>query len=94
MKVVFAAAAAEELDEAITWYEQRRSGLGKRLFDAVQFAVNRLREFPHIGVARNGTRRLPIAGFPYALVFEVEESEIVIIAVAHQRRRPGYWRAR
>lgn len=41
-----------------------------------------------------GTRRIVLPRFPYSVVYEVHADHIVIVAVAHQRRRPGYWRDR
>jgi hypothetical protein len=41
-----------------------------------------------------GVRRLLVDRFPYALVFVESETEIRVLAVAHTRRRPGYWRSR
>ncbi|WP_407936397.1 hypothetical protein [Limnochorda pilosa] len=40
------------------------------------------------------TRRVLVRGFPYQVVYHLRPDEIVIVAVAHLKRRPGYWRNR
>jgi toxin ParE1/3/4 len=50
---------------------------------------------PPPGVAPEvGARRVLVRGFPFGLVYVELEEEIRVIAVAHSRRRPGYWRDR
>lgn len=52
-------------------------------------------EFPKASPVVSGTvRRCLLTRFPYRLVYRVEGEKIVIYAVAHQSRRPGYWRTR
>lgn len=94
MRVAFSAIAAEELDEAVGWYERRRRGLGARLHDSVQQAVHQLAEHPYVGTSRGGVKQLPVPGFPYLLIYEVSADDVAILALAHTRRQPGYWRRR
>lgn len=89
-----------ELEEATKWYEAEYVGLGSRLLDEFQRAVQLLREdlpplLPvHGDAGRNGAKRLLLHRFPFSIVIVQSSSEIVIIAVAHQSRRPGYWSER
>ena len=70
-------------------------GLGRRLFEEVRAAVRTLETYPEMGTPRNhGTRRILLARFPFDLVYIIEAESIVILALAHQRRRPGYWKGR
>ncbi|MHB9003921.1 MAG: type II toxin-antitoxin system RelE/ParE family toxin [Coriobacteriia bacterium] len=39
-------------------------------------------------------RKLVLAKFPYSLIYEIDGDVVLILAVAHQRRRPHYWRER
>ena len=72
-----------------------REGHGLLFGDAVDAAGNQLVEFPRSGqMLRGGFRRILLDRFPYQLIYRVEGDEIVIYAVAHQKRRPGYWRKR
>ncbi len=93
----FSDPASEELTEAVRWYEQRRSGLGGEFYDAVVRTIDLIRANPEIGAPRAGTfrsRKFRVPRFPYNIVYRVRESDIYVVAVAHTRRRPGYWRDR
>ena len=83
-----------ELEDASLFYESRMAGLGKSFAAEVERTISLIRQFPDagspIGLAR---RRVLIARFPYSVVRRDPDS-VVILAVAHQRRRPGYWRRR
>jgi plasmid stabilization system protein ParE len=87
--------ADAELEEASLFYESRLSGLGKIFAAEVEQTISLVREFPDSG-AQVGSRRrrVVIARFPYSIVYRQDPDAIVIVAVAHQRRRPGYWRQR
>jgi plasmid stabilization system protein ParE len=87
--------AEEEMIEAALFYQQRATGLGVDFLDDVQRTINAVRSHPGLGV-RIGEqlRRALLQKFPYSLIYAKEPEEIVIVAVAHQRRRPGYWKAR
>lgn len=89
--------AAQELAEAVQWYEARCQGLGREFFDAVVESVESLHRTPEIGTPLSvdrRTRRLVLPRFPYNVVYRLSPAEIVVVAVAHARRRPGYWKHR
>ena len=89
--------ASEEFTEAVRWYEERRRGLGAEFFDAVSAAMLLIEARPEIGTSLSPdalTRRLLVARFPYQIVYHLTSTEIVIVAVAHLKRRPGYWKRR
>jgi toxin ParE1/3/4 len=95
MAVEFHSAADEELNAAATFYEQRREGLGQELADEVQSTCDLLAEYPTIGRKIDQIHRaIPLRRFPFSLFYRVQGSLIHIIAVAHDRKRPGYWRSR
>jgi hypothetical protein len=93
-------AAALEAEEAAVWYEMRRSGLGKEFRAAFKVALDRLREervpgTPWPGVlSKRGVKRIGMKRFPFHVVFVATDMASVVLAVAHHRRRPGYWRGR
>jgi len=98
--VRFAPEVPEELAEAVLWYEARRSGLGEELLDEIDETLplvgSRPRSFPRlldVG-ASHEIRRALLARFPYAIVFLVRQEEVRVLAVAHVKRRPGYWLGR
>ncbi len=97
-RVRLATAAQVELIEAARWYEYRRSGLGDDFLTAVTGAVEDLRDWAAIGtpveVEGHGFRRIGVRGFPYHLPYRMTDEEVQVLAVAHDRRQPGYWMPR
>lgn len=93
----FSSPASLELTEAVRWYESKRRGLGGEFFDDVARAIDRLALNPEAGnpiSAGQKTRRLFVARFPFQIVYRIRPDEIVVVALAHLKRRPGYWRNR
>lgn len=63
--------------------------------DDVQRSIDRLREQPEVGVKlAGGLRSTLLRRFPFSLIYALESDGILIVSVAHHRRRPGYWRSR
>ncbi len=95
MGIEFHPEAEEEFIEAAQYYEARVSGLGSRFIDELEALVALLTERPAIGEQIDGKfRRTVFQKFPFSLIYAVEGARIWIVAVAHQRRLPGYWRDR
>ena len=84
-----------EMTEASLFYDDATSGLGNDFLDDVQQAVDRLCSYPQAGEeVAPGLRRIILHRFPFGIIYSVEEAGILIIAIAHHGRRPGYWRSR
>lgn len=86
--------ASAEFTDAVVWYEERRTGLGAEFFDAVSAIIGLIGEEPELGAAISSMpshRRRLVSRFPYEVVYRVTTSEVTIVAIAHLRRRPGYW---
>ena len=88
--------ADAELVDAARWYESHREGLGAAFLDAVDATVARIAETPHVGsmvpaVADPDVRRRPVQRFPYHVVYMELPDHLRVLAIAHDRRRPGYW---
>jgi plasmid stabilization system protein ParE len=95
VKVEFHPAAAEELIETSSFYENEVPGLGERFVAEVERAIRFIVERPEMGrEIVKGRRKIVMARFPYSLIYTIDSNEIFILAVAHQRRRPGYWQGR
>lgn len=96
MKVVrFLDEAREEFLAEVAYYEELQRGLGERFNLAVQAATSFAAMFPLLGPPwKYRTRRAFPKGFPFSVAYRVEPTEIVIFAVAHFSRRPGYWSQR
>lgn len=96
MKVTVVAAAAEELRKAAQFYAERADhALGLALIAEFERALHSLSNNPELGALwRGNARRFPLRRFPYNLVYRTKPEELQVIALAHQRRRPGYWKTR
>ena len=88
--------AEEELTSGAVFYANRvNPALGDDFIAEFERSVALLRQFPEIGSPwRGALRRLPIRRFPYSIVYFRSGDVLRIVAVAHQKRRPGYWRGR
>jgi plasmid stabilization system protein ParE len=89
------AARNEHLDE-VAFYENRAPGLGADYlaeFEAVMARICANPDlYPRIGVSN--IRKAGLKRFPFHVIYRAESAHIVILAVAHQRRRPAYWAGR
>ncbi len=95
MKVGFAAAARSEFDEAVRYYENARPGLGEEFKHEVRRTIDRIVVAPHRNAKQWGKARVrKTKRFPYAIIYVPEAARIVIVAVMHGSRRPGYWKGR
>jgi len=92
--------AAMEAAEAAAWYEAERPGLGKEFSNAVDAALDLIEEdiFPLLlmpglsGAMR--AKRIVLRRFPFSIVIVERPSVTMVVAFAHQSRKPGYWRYR
>ncbi|MDH4073670.1 MAG: type II toxin-antitoxin system RelE/ParE family toxin [Gammaproteobacteria bacterium] len=91
----FHPAAARELSAAVQNGEEYSRGLGAELKAETQRATQLLLTTPSIGEpVGKGFRRFPLRRFPFALIYRIDGDRLRILAVAHRRRRPGYWSQR
>ena len=89
-----------EREDAVIWYESEREGYGDLFASEVRRAVARAAALPGSGVsvagvpAEHDVRRFVLRRFPYSVITALIDGQRVVVAVAHGRRRPGYWRDR
>lgn len=100
MEVNISTEAAQELSEAAAWYEQEEVGLGARLIDAFEHAIQLLKE-PNPPLTRlsgltanKGAKKLILHKFPFSLITIQRQQTITVVAFAHHARKPEYWRKR
>ena len=92
MRVIFTRIARQELEDAIRYYELEYSGLGIRFKEEVRKAALRIAAHPQAWSRERGdVRKCLLHKFPYKLMYSVEKDHILIIAVAHQHRKPDFW---
>jgi plasmid stabilization system protein ParE len=81
-----------ELDEAVEYYNAESPGLGDRFLIEALAAFERIKQFQRAWHPyTENTRRCQTHRFPYGIVYQILESEILIVAVANLHKRPGYW---
>lgn len=84
-----------ELYAAADFYDREGPGLGSDFLEEVDRALRGAIELPEASPLGLGlTRRLVLQRFPYSVMYYVSHREIVVSAIAHQCRRPYYWRDR
>jgi len=92
--------AEDELIEAEKWYERQRPGLGREFRTAIDEGMERLLKAPLAASPivnlppSISARRVLVKRFPYSIVFIEHGEDLWVVAFAHHRRRPGYWRQR
>lgn len=93
--------ALEEAAHAAAWYEKECTGLGYDFFEAVEAAFDIIEDkvlplspIPTHSTDLKNLRRLILKRFPFDIVVLERPTLTIIIAVAHQARKPGYWRDR
>ncbi len=88
-------AARREANLATVWHSERSLPLGRRLRAELLSSIASARIDPfRYPSYLHGTRRVLLDKFPYFIVFLDWQDEIYIVAVAHAKRRPGYWAKR
>ena len=81
--------------EAARFYQDREPGLGRESFKEVVVVIRSAVGTPEAGTMQESPyRRMLCRRFPFAVVYRQADDELRILAVAHQRRRPGYWKER
>ncbi|WP_437478071.1 type II toxin-antitoxin system RelE/ParE family toxin [Sorangium sp. So ce1014] len=88
-------AALAEAEEAAAWYAERDPRVAVRFAEGIEAALTRIAEAPDRWPStRDGTRRVRLTRFPYLVVYRDEPTRILVVAIAHAKQRPGYWRKR
>ncbi len=92
MKIRFLTLAQQEVDDAVFWYNNQTENAGREFLDELDRAVRLVKSYPlALTEIEPEIRRCLLARFPYALIYGIEPQTIVVIAVAHLHRQPGYW---
>ena len=101
MKVELSPRARVELDEILEYYAAQQPGLDAQFLAEFERSSRQLGGFPEtgplagrLGFPGSKSRRLIMRRFPYLLIYSVASARVIIVAIAHQSRRPSYWRSR
>ena len=95
MKVRLLEVAQIELDEAVAYYNSESAGLGQLFLIEVLSTIERIRQFPNAWhPLSDQTRRCRTRRFPFGIIYQQLETELLIVAIANLHREPEYWRDR
>lgn len=91
-EIRFLEIAQVEFDETVDYYNFESPGLGDEFLLEALEAIEHIKQFPKAWhpFSRN-TRRCLIRRFPYGIIYQILEGEILIVAIANLHRKPGYW---
>jgi plasmid stabilization system protein ParE len=88
-------AAVDEFVGAVAWYEEQRPGLGTAFASACRSALALIQDRPEVfRFVHRDVRRVLLRRFPYAIFYRYRESELLVVAVMHERRDPRRWQER
>jgi len=93
--VAFDPDARAEFLAAVEYYEEYQPGLGRRFRTVVEAELDAMDAMPfRYRVLHAPFRRCLVPKFPYAIIFVIEPDFILVVAVAHAKRKPGFWHDR
>ena len=94
-KLIIRAAAERDIAEAAGWYDGERPGLGGEFVTAIRRVTDRIARLPEsFPIVEGNVRRALTRPFPYGVFFTIHNRRVVVMAVAHCSRDPGFWRGR
>ena len=94
-KLIILPSARQDLHEASGWYHQINPDLSDEFIEAVNAAFIVIEKHAQLQQKiYNNFRKVNLKKFPYKIIYQVGKEEITIIAVAHHKRHPGYWKRR
>ena len=95
MSVRLLESAQAELDDAIAWYAEQAPGLGDAFLIETLKTIKLIEQYPKAWhPLTQQIRRCRLRRFPYSVVYAQDGSDLLVVAVAHQHRKPGFWRTR
>jgi plasmid stabilization system protein ParE len=95
MAVRLLAVAEAELQDAVQWYDAQVPGLGSAFLLECLRILQLVGEYPDAWQQLSkSVRRCRLSRYPYAVVYARDGQDVIILAIAHLHRKPGYWRTR
>lgn len=94
-RIVFHPEAEDELHDATNYYDAESPGLGHAFLEDIERVIAQIVQYPESSpLVSKLVRRRPLRRFPYNILYLVLPGAIRVLAIAHQKRRPFYWRDR
>ncbi|OKH27112.1 type II toxin-antitoxin system RelE/ParE family toxin [Chroogloeocystis siderophila] len=95
MRYVFHPEALNEYAEAVRYYTEQRVEIAQAFINVIEDTVYRIRVSPtRYAKIDEDVRRCMVRKFPYGVLYTIEQDYILILAVMHYSREPGYWKSR
>lgn len=92
MRPRFLAAALGEVDDAVAYLDEQRPGLGERFERDLESTIALIAQHPFTGKRLTAhVRKFGLNKFKYNVIYSVDGDDLLMIAIAHHRRRPAYW---
>jgi plasmid stabilization system protein ParE len=87
--------ARQEIGEAFDWYFECNPEAADAFLTEIGASLSQIASHPQLYPSyTKNTRRRVLGNFPYSVIFQEKDDVILVAAVAHAKRRPGYWRGR
>lgn len=95
MRIRISASARKELVDAMAYHDREKERLGAELAEEINRAVRLIAERPMVGTdIGKGERKFTVDRFRYNVIYRIEAKTVYVLAIAHHRRKPNYWRKR
>ena len=95
VELIIAPEALQDVDDAYSWYENRRVGLGEDFLSCVDACVQKICRVPELYIKiHENYRRALVRRFPYTVFFEYADEKVTVYSVFHTSQNPEKWRMR
>lgn len=95
MNIRFLPEAKAEFDASADWYDAQRTGLGIDFVARVRDALDRIAANPQVyGTVYRSVRKALVKKFPFVILYQEEDGEVLVISVFHTSRDPSVWKLR
>ena len=93
--IIFHPDARDELFSAITYYNEQSPGLGTEFLEEIKKSVNKIQENPtRWKLLKKQVRQYIVQRFPFSIFYISTPEQVYIVAIAHNKRKPYYWKSR
>ncbi len=94
-ELIIAPEAQQDIDEAYTWYEDRRPGLGEEFLDCVDACIQTICRMPELcAKVHENYRRALVRRFPYTIFYEYADGKVIVYSIFHTSRDQKKWKSR
>jgi toxin ParE1/3/4 len=95
MRTVYSQGAQRDFQEGLHWYRKRSDQAAEGFITSMERTLERIADHPErFRLVAENIRKAHFKRYPYSLIFRILQDCIKVYAVAHDKRRPGYWQRR